>query len=79
MPNLKNLTVIVVTYLTQKKILIDCLKSISDDVKIKIIENSPHFEFKEEITSSFSNVEIYCTGDNLGYGRGNNFGLKLQN
>ena len=77
MPNLKNLTVIVVTYLTQKKILIDCLKSISDDVKIKIIENSPHFEFKEEITSSFSNVEIYCTGDNLGYGRGNNFGLKL--
>ena len=77
MNNLNNLTVIIVTYLTQKKILIDCLKSINEDIKIKVIENSSSFEFKEEITRDFSNVEIYCTGENLGYGKGNNYGLKL--
>ena len=77
MKNLENLTVIIVTYLTQKKMLTDCLKSISKDVKIKIIENSSNFEFKDEIINDFSNVEILCTGENLGYGNGNNYGLKV--
>jgi len=77
MENLNNLTVVIVTYLTQKKILLNCLNSISKEVKIKIIENSENFEFKKDILSKFSNVEIECTGKNLGYGNGNNFGLKL--
>ena len=38
MNNLNNLTVIIVTYLTQKKILINCLKSINKDIKIKIMK-----------------------------------------
>src|SRR6056300_923155 len=77
MNSLNNLTVIIVTYLTQKKILLEFLSSISKEVKIKIIENSENFEFKKEILNKFSNVEIVCTGKNLGYGNGNNFGLKL--
>ena len=77
MPNLESITVIIVTYLTQKHILINCLKSIDNRVKIKIVENSQNFEFKNEILSNFDNVEIICTGENLGYGKGNNFGLKL--
>ena len=77
MNNLKNLTVIIVTYFTQKKLLLECLNSISKEVKIKIIENSKDFEFKEDILNKFSNVEIECTGQNLGYGNGNNFGLNL--
>ena len=76
MHTLNNITVIIVTYLTQKKLLINCLKSIDNRVKIKIIENSQKFEHQEEILSSFTNVEINCTGENLGYGKGNNFGLK---
>ena len=76
MPSLENITVIIVTYLTQKHILINCLKTIDSRVKIKIVENSKNFHFKEEILSNFSNVEIICTGENLGYGKGNNFGLK---
>ena len=77
MNSLNNLTVVIVTYLTQKKILLECLNSINKEVKIKIIENSKNFEFKREILNKFSNVEITCTGKNLGYGNGNNFGLKL--
>lgn len=77
MYTLDNITVIIVTYLTQKQLLINCLKSIDSRVKIKIIENSQEFEDQEEILSNFKNVEISCTGENLGYGKGNNFGLKL--
>ena len=43
---------------------------------IKLVENSKNFEFENEILSNFDNVEIICTGENLGYGKGNNFGLK---
>ena len=76
MYSLDNITVIIVTYLTQKQLLINCLKSIDKRVKIKIIENSHTFEHKDEIKSNFPNVDINCTGENLGYGKGNNFGLK---
>ena len=72
----ENITVIIVTYLTQKHLLINCLKSIDKRVKIKIVENSNNFELEKEILSDFNNVEIICTGENLGYGKGNNFGLK---
>ena len=77
MPTLENITVIIVTYFTEKDILINCLKSIDNKVKIKIVENSQNFELKNEILSNFDNVEVICTGENLGYGKGNNFGLKL--
>ena len=79
MHRLENITVIIVTYLTQKQLLIDCLKSIDTKVKIKIIENSQNFEDRDEILSSFNNVEIICSGENLGYGKGNNLGLKSTN
>ncbi len=79
MSDLKNITVIIVTYLTPKKLLINCLKSIDNRVQVKIVENSKNFEFKEEILSNFKNVEIICTGTNLGYARGNNFGLQSTN
>ena len=76
MSGLKNITVIIVTYLTPKNLLINCLKSIDNNVKIKIVENSKNFEFEEEILVNFNNVEIICTGENLGYARGNNIGLQ---
>ena len=79
MHRLENITVIIVTYLTQKQLLMDCLKSIDTRVKIKIVENSQNFEDRDEILSSFKNVEIICSGENLGYGKGNNLGLKLTN
>ena len=74
--NLQDLTVIIVTYQTPKKIILDCINSIDKNVKVLIIENSKTFIHKNTIISKFSNVEILCTGDNLGYGKGNNFGIK---
>ena len=76
MNNLKNLTIVIVTYQTNKKTLLNCLNSIDKEVKIVIVENSKNFEHKQFILSKFKNVNIICTGKNLGYGGGNNYGLK---
>ena len=73
---MKNLTVVIVTYKTPEKIIFDCLKSINSKVKVLIIENSEKFKHKNQVLSQFKNVEILCTGKNLGYGGGNNYGIK---
>ena len=74
---MKNLTIIIVTYQTTKNTIINCLKSIDKKINIKIIENSEKFEFQNEILSTYKNVEVICTGKNLGYGGGNNHGLNM--
>ncbi len=76
MNNLKNLTVIIVTYRTSKKIIEDNIKSIDKNVKILLIENSKKFEHKAYLKKKFKNIQIICSGKNLGYGKGNNLGLK---
>jgi len=76
MKNLNDLTVIILTYKTSEKILFDCLKTIDKNVKILIVENSSIFEHEDLVIKNFSNIKIICTGKNLGYGKGNNFGIK---
>ena len=73
---MKNVTIVIVTYHTPEDIILDCLNSISKEIKVLIIENSEKFFTQEKILSKFKNVEIYCSGKNLGYGAGNNLGLK---
>ena len=70
-----NLTVIIVTYLTNRNILLNCLQSINKSTKVIIVENSTNFKDKSYFLKKFSNIEVICTGSNLGYGKGNNFGL----
>jgi len=75
MKSLKDLTVIIVTYNTSQKIILDCLNSISKDVNVLIVENSNSFISENLVMSKFPNVNVICTGENLGYGKGNNFGI----
>ena len=72
-----DLTVLIVTFKTNHKILDDCIKSIDGKSKIIIVENSNNQEFKKEYEKKFSNIEVFLSGKNLGYGAGNNFGLNL--
>ena len=74
---LTDLTVVVLTHKTNKNILENCLSSIDPKVKIILIENSKNFLLKDHIENKYKNVSIFCSGSNLGYGGGNNFGLKL--
>ena len=79
MKNLNDLTIVIVTFQTPEKIILDCLKSINKNVKVIIVENSSLFLHEKKIKAEFSNVSIICTGENLGYGKGNNFGIKKVN
>jgi len=70
------ITVVIVTYRTNEGVLKKCLKSINKNIKILIVENSKKFRNKDWFTKKYKNLKIICTGTNLGYGGGNNFGLK---
>jgi N-acetylglucosaminyl-diphospho-decaprenol L-rhamnosyltransferase len=70
----KDLTIVIVTFKSEGKIL-HCLKSISSDIKVIIIENSKNESFKKKIENQFSNVECIISTENLGYAKGNNLGL----
>ena len=72
---MKNITALILTFHTPENIILDCLNSIDKDIKVLIVENSETFVHKDKILSKFNNVEILCTGKNLGYGGGNNFGI----
>ena len=79
MDNLKNLTIIIVTYKTEKRILYNCIKSIDANIKIIVVENSNNEEFKSQVLKDFENVDVILSNTNLGYGGGNNLGLKYVN
>ena len=73
---LKSLTVIILTYKTSEKILSNCIKSIHQSANIIIVENSNNINFKKKIKKKYPKIKVYLTGRNLGYGGGNNYGLK---
>ena len=75
MNNIHNLTIVIVTYRTDEKILKDCLDSVDPQVKILLIENSKSIAFKEKLEKIYPNLNVVLSGSNLGYGAGNNFGL----
>ena len=43
MKNLNDLTIVIVTFQTPEKIILDCLRSINKNVKVIIVENSSLF------------------------------------
>jgi N-acetylglucosaminyl-diphospho-decaprenol L-rhamnosyltransferase len=71
----KDLTVVITTFKSEDKIDM-CLKSIETDIKVIIIENSSNHKFISYIQNKYQNVECVLAGDNLGYGKANNIGLK---
>ena len=71
----KEITIVVVTYQTNRKILFKCLKSINKNIKVLIIENSKKFENEGYIQNIDRNINIICSGKNLGYAGGHNFGI----
>jgi GT2 family glycosyltransferase len=69
-------TIIIVTFKSEK-IIYKCLSSIKNNYPVIIIENSNNDFFKNEIEKKFSNVKCILTGENLGFGKANNIGLRL--
>ena len=71
----QTLSVVIVTFKSEE-VIHDCIQSISDQIKIIIVENSNDIKFKENIEKKYNNVECILSSKNLGMGAGNNLGLK---
>jgi GT2 family glycosyltransferase len=72
----KDLTIVIVTFKSEKKI-INCLRSISNEIPVIVVENSNDKNFKENIENNFKNVNCVLAGSNKGYAVANNIGLGL--
>ena len=71
----QNLTAVIVTFKSEN-VIHDCIRSISESIKIILVDNSMDKEFKENIENKYKNVECILSSGNLGMGSGNNLGLK---
>jgi len=70
----KNITFIIVSFRSDN-VIQKCIESISPDCKVIVVENSQDTSIKKYLEKKFSNVRVLITGENLGYGRGNNLGI----
>ena len=70
-----DLTIVIVSF-KSGDILHRCIKSIDKKYPIIIVENSQNIKLKEELEKKYSNVECILPEKNLGYGAGNNLGIK---
>ena len=70
----QTLTIVIVTFKSEK-VIDNCIKSISDQIKIIVVDNSNDQNFKDSLEKKYKNVECILSSSNLGMGSGNNLGL----
>ena len=70
----QTLTIVIVTFRSEK-VIDNCIKSISDQIKIIVVDNSNDQNFKDSLEKKYENVECILSSSNLGMGSGNNLGL----
>ncbi len=73
--SIQDITVVITSFKSEKKIR-NCLNSIDKQCNVINVENSGDQQYKKKIEEEFKNVKCILTGANLGYGTGNNIGLK---
>ena len=74
--NNKDITAIITSFKSEKKIL-NCIKSLGDDLKIIVIENSNDERLKNKLETKYTNLKCILSNNNLGYAKGNNLGLSM--
>ena len=72
----KDISIVIVTFKSED-IISKCLKSIPNDIKVIIVENSKNEKFKKDLENKYKNVDCILTGNNRGYAAANNIGLNL--
>ena len=75
MMSIKDITIVITSFKSENKIK-ECLNSIDKHCQIINVENSNNQDYKRQIEKEFKNVKCILTGENLGYGKANNIGLK---
>ena len=75
--NLSNITFIIVSFKSEN-VIHTCLKSLPQNSKKIIIENSKNTKLKEDLLSNYDNIEVLMN-QNLGMGASNNIGILKSN
>jgi len=73
--SIKDITIIITSFRSEKAIR-KCLNFIDSECKVINVENSDNITYKKNIEKEFKNVECILSGENIGYARGNNIGIK---
>ena len=73
--SIKDIKKVITSFKSEKKIK-KCLNSIDKECKVINVENSNNLNYREDIEKEFNNVKCILSGENIGYGRANNIGLK---
>jgi len=71
----QNLTIIILTFKSEK-VIDSCLNSINQNIPIIVVENSNNQSFKKTLESKYKNLKCILSNSNLGFGGGNNIGIK---
>ena len=71
----KDITFIITTYKSEK-LIERCLESLPKESKKIIVENSSNHKLKTLLEKKYDNLICYIMDSNLGYGNGNNYGIK---
>jgi len=77
----KRVAIIIITY-NQKKLLIDCIKSIKENTdygpyEIFVVDNGSKDGIGRKIHELFPDINVIINEKNFGFGRGNNVGLMV--
>ncbi len=78
-----DLSIVIVTY-NSEDLIVDCIDSIYKTCKkntfeVVIVDNSPNdktMDVVEKVRSKYKNLQFIKTGDNLGFSKANNVGIK---
>tara|TARA_B100000029_G_scaffold507007_1_gene590791 strand:- start:2463 stop:3308 length:846 start_codon:yes stop_codon:yes gene_type:complete len=76
--SIKDITIVITSFRSEKAIR-ECLKCINEECQVVNVENSDDKEYKNNIEKDFKNVKCILAGENLGYAKANNIGLKNTN
>ena len=73
--SIQNLSIVIVSFHSED-VIHDCIKSITDEIEIIVVENSGNKDFTTELENKYKNVRCILSIKNLGMGAGNNLGLR---
>ena len=73
--SLNNLSVVIVSFHSED-VIHNCIRSITDNIQIIVVENSGNKDFARKLEEKYKNVKCILSDKNLGMGAGNNLGIR---
>ena len=73
--SLNNLSVVIVSFHSED-VIHNCIRSITDNIQIIVVENSGNKDFAKKLEDKYKNVKCILSDKNLGMGAGNNLGIR---